>query len=553
MGWPGLRLPPLRMRAPLRTFLVLGSLVAPAAAQVNVVPGLDVRLSAMRSIAVMGRTGSFPSGLNGIAFETTVCNQGTVEVPWFQPMNSRHPKIAFLIAGERDGRFVQLSGASYVKHGFFAANGTGCQTACTRPSGNPGEYLGLGCSDTYATSNNGDNFYLGPPDEIDPWLGTWVRGCSLFDRGFPDVGAPDNCDGRRSLTHTQAALLGPTQSRVEVGDPDLLAGGALFFQGHYVVEGMEEAARDDSLGSRQFTADWTGSSWNLVPSGPLVPGSVLQRWGGALVTSALNGGQDGRVYAGLRVSGPVEGFYRYEYALHNRDNVGGIGALHVPLCSGARVRAAGFRDIDGDPANDWSIELKGSELVFTHRGTLLAWNTIHNFWFESDAAPADAALTLASGAPPARQTFFALPSRAPLALHAVHTGPGCSRATPPTLFPVGSPPRASLGNASFGLASTGNAPLELNYLYSSAGAGAFPLGRCTALLGPRAVLGSVVTSDANGVATHAAPIPNDFALEGRVFALQAVGRVPGNGALFRDFELSDGILVRLGDAIPDCP
>jgi hypothetical protein len=533
--------------------LALALFVALPPAQANVVPGLDVRLSAMRSIGLMGRSGTFPNGLNGISFDTTVCNEGTVEVPWFQPMNLRHPKIAFLIAAERDGRLVQLSGASYVKHGFFAANAPGCGTSCQRPGGNPGEFLGLGCSDTYAISNNGDNFYLGPAEEIDPWFGTWERTCSLFDRGFPDVGAPENCDGRRSLTRTDAAALGPTHSRVEVSDEDLIVGGPLFFQGHYVVEGQAEDTRDDNLGSRPFSASWNGSLRDLTPTGQLLPGSVLERWSGALVTSATDGGLDGRVYAGARVSGPVEGFYRYEYALHNRDHARGIGGLRIPLCVGARVRAFGFRDIDRDPLDDWSATLRNGELVFTQRGRPLTWNTIYNFWFECDAAPVDAALTLEAGLSPARQTTFTLPSRAPLGLYSVYRGPGCARGQAPTLFPVGTPARATLGNASFGLSSAGNAPLEANFLHVSPTPGAFTLRGCTVWLGARNVLGSVVMSDASGLAAHLLPIPNDLALEGRTFAFQAAGRRPAGGVLFGDYELSDGILVRLGNTLSDCP
>jgi len=522
-------------------------------AQANVVPGLDVRLSAMRSIAAIGRTGSFPDGINGIAFDTTVCNEGTVELPWFQPMNVRHPKIAFLVAGLRDGRLVQLSGRSYVKHGFFAANSPGCGTPCIRPGGDPGEYLGVGCADTYAISNNGDNFYLGPPDEVDPWLGTWDKACSLFDRGFPTVAAPEDCDGRRSLTRTAAAALGPVHSRVQVSDAELLAGGPLFFQGHYVVEGQAEALRADNLGSRGFTATWSGSAWDLAPGSPLLAGTVLLQWPGAEVTSATNGALDGRVYCGLLVSGPVEGFYRYEYALHNRDSARGIGALRIPLCSGARVRAAGFRDADGDPASDWSVARQANELVFAARTALLPWNTIHNFWFESDAAPADAALQLSAGAPPSRPSHFALPARAPLALHAVHTGPGCALGVPPTLFPLGAPPRATLGNASFALGSSGNAAQQPSALYFTPGAGTGSFPPCTLRLGPRPVLASLVTSDAAGLAVHPVPIPNDIGLEGRVFSLQALARRPGAGVLLSDWELSDGLLVRVGDALAGCP
>jgi hypothetical protein len=521
--------------------------------QANAVPGIDVRLSAMRELAVWGRLGSFPDAVNGLAIETTVCNEGTLEVPWFEPMNPHHPMIAFLVASVRNGRIEQLSNRCYIKHGFFALNGRGCQTTCVPPI-DFGKYLGVGCSDTYATSNNADSYYLGPPDELDPWLGVWQRRCSHFDRGFPDVGAPDNCDGRRSLTRSDANMLGPVETRVQVSDQDLLAGGTLCFQAQYVVEGMPDAARDDALGSRTFGASFVGNTWDLVATGPLLPGTILQRWPDATVTSNTNGTQDGRVYAAVKVTGPVEGFYHYEYALHNRDNERGVGELSIPLCFGARVRGAGFRDIDREAANDWSVRVRKNEILFAHSGSPLAWNTIYNFWFESDAAPGQAQLGLLPfGASPDEIGFF-VSGQAPTALYNVHLGPGCAQGTPPTLYATGTPARAELGNATFALASSGNQPFQPHFLFHGPKSGSRDFFGCTLWTGAGpAVLVSQVTSDANGVATHPGPIPNDVALEGKVFRFQAAVAHPGNGRLFADFDLSEGLLVRLGNAIPECP
>ena len=43
-----------------------------------------------------------------------------VDVPWLQAMAEDHPFIAFLLVRESNGRLVQISDHSYVKHGFFA-------------------------------------------------------------------------------------------------------------------------------------------------------------------------------------------------------------------------------------------------------------------------------------------------------------------------------------------------------------------------------------------------------------------------------------------------
>jgi len=106
------------------------------------------------------------------------------------------------------------------------------------------------------------------------------------------------------------------------------------------------------------------------------------------------------------------------------------------------------------------------------------------------------------------------------------------------------------------VASAGNAPAQLSQLTFGTQAGSLSLQGCTIWAGPSLAglhFASSVLSDANGVATHAGAIPNDLALEGLAFRMQVVGRRPGQGALFSSFELSDGLLVRVGNAIPDCP
>ena len=134
-----------------------------AGAQSNAIPGLDVRLGELGPIQALGRRAE--GGVNGIAFLTTACNVGTVTVPWIDgdstvPMGDDHPWIAFLVARYDGQRLVQISDRSYVKHGFFAQSNSNC-TPCTPPPGPTGTFLGVGCSDTYGTSSNGDNFWLG--------------------------------------------------------------------------------------------------------------------------------------------------------------------------------------------------------------------------------------------------------------------------------------------------------------------------------------------------------------------------------------------------------
>jgi hypothetical protein len=540
-----------------RPSLLLAALLIAGASpfsQANGDAGIDLYLADLDDLSALGRQGAFPNGINGCAMETTACNVGTKEINWQEVMDPDHPFIAFLIAREKSGRLEQISDRSYVKHGFFALSGSTC-SPCSRVT--DGSTLGIGCSDTYATQNNGDNFWLGPPDEINPWLGAWNPVCSHFDRGEPPVTPPADCNGARSLSNAQAQALGSVGHRVKLRDADLNVTGATFwFQGMYVIETETDAKREDNLASRKFTVSWTGSSWNLNETGALLHGTVLQRWNGASVSSVTNGNDDGRLYVAVKVTGPVDGFHHYEFAVHNRDNARGVSALRIPVCPEARVKNLGFSDIDQSSANNWMAARNGGEIAFSTATNPLKWNSIFNFWFDSDAAPASGTLNLDQAAAGPGLASVAITSTAPLGLYSVYLGPGCSRGTPPTLHPAGTPPQAALGNASFALRSTGNAPMEPHYLFFSRVAGTHSIGPCTSYLGAApndADFFDSVVADAGGVAVHAVPIPNKIVLEGMDVYFQAAGRRPASGRLLADYDLSDGLMVRIGSARAGCP
>jgi len=367
------------------------SAALPASAQSNAQVGLDVSLSALGGLSYRGRTGTWPNGENALSMSTTACNVGTVNVPWQAPMKTNHPMISFLVVAERDGRLEQISDRSYVKHGFLSTNQGGCGTC----PGGPGTQLTVGCSDTYGTGNNSNNFYLGPPEEIDPWLGMWASVCSHFDRGEPAVAPPADCDNVRSLTMTQANALGPVGHRLRVLDSEFEnpANTLLAYQACYVVRGEFETVRDNNIGWRTFTASWNGSSYTLSTTTTMAQESILNAWTGAIVSSGDGGGFDGRVFVAGKTTQPGA-LHHYEYALQNRDNYSGVDALRIPLTTGASVSGAGMLDIDGNPLNDWTASVVGGELVFTGTGNPLAWNTIYNVWFDTDATPAPGAVNL---------------------------------------------------------------------------------------------------------------------------------------------------------------
>ncbi|HED64731.1 MAG TPA: hypothetical protein ENJ09_04150 [Planctomycetes bacterium] len=530
--------------------VVLGSI---GFAQGNVEPGLDVSLFKAVKLTALGREGVFPNGRNGLAISTTVCNVGSVEVEWKAAMNRHHPFIATLVARDLGGRMEQVSDRSFVKHGFASLNSSMCGT-CTPPVGAIGEWLGVGCSDTYDVAENGDRLELGPADEIDPWTGFWAKTCSHFDAGEPPVAAPANCDNKKSLNQQMVRAMGPVLHRVTVDDAELDEPSARFFvQSQYVVAKEAEALRSDNLGSRRIVPNWDGTQWTFAGKGGLVHDSVLLRWQGASVDSSTNGGDDGRVYVGVKVTGPVAGMYHYEYALHNRDNARGVAAVHIPICNGARVSGFGFHDVDDDPTNDWTMQRSETELVAGEPSNPLKWNSIFNVWFDSDAAPARAGLGLDAAAMGPGAASFTVASSAPLEVYNLWLGPGCAGATgtTPLLHTLDASPRATLGNRSFGLAVEGSAPNLPSLLLFGLRPGRRAVDTCTLYIGGTARRLSMVTADASGRAIHNLPIPPQLSLEGLGPNVQAVSF--GGSAVRGNFDLSNGLRVRIGNSIPSCP
>ena len=525
-------------------------------AQSNTVPGRDLALSDTWALMPYQRTGSFPTGATAIGAWTTVCNPGTSPVPFQAAMSADHAFIHYLVARESGGRFVQISNWSYVKHTFGSSNDpSGCGTCA-----GPGNFnlVEVGCSDTYANSQAVDHFNLGPPDEIDPWLGTWVPTCSYFDHGEPVVSPGQACDGVRSLTHSQASVLNQTivhQMRVQDADLNMPL-ASYYWQAGYLVPKEAEANRTNNIGSRPFTPNWTGNAWQFADGNNFLQGSILQRWSGATLNSNTNGVDDGRYYVAVKVSGPSRGVYHYEYAVHNRDNARGMAALHIPVCPGAQVTNFGFHDVDQDPLNEWTAAKVGNEIVFQTTNNPLHWNSLFNFWFDSDAAPVGGRqVGLDQYAVGPGALTVNVQTTVPLGLYNVTIGPGCGSPTAPTLYGNGSPDRAMLGNGTFSLRCGGNAPSTLCAFAVSLAPGSVNVGSgCTiysAGLNTMALL-SVIPADFTGTANLPLVVPNMPALEGLDVDFQAVGMHAG-GAYLGTFDLSAGLRVRIGSQLTTCP
>lgn len=535
------------MLAPsLRAATALLAVTGVLAAQSNAIPGADVSVYDVGFPNVQRTGPAYPNGTAGVAIGHSMANCGTVHLPW-QGTNGtqlidQHVKIAFLLARESDGRMVQISGKSFAKHSRIAFNFSG-SGPCNPCQTGPSNHFRIGCYDIYSYGFNGNRSILGPTTEIDPWLGTWNPVGSYFDVGDPQqANYPQPADGVQSLNTTGFS---PVKNLMEVPERELGAPGRFYAQNHVVIIGEPAANRANNQVSAEMTFAWAGSSWtgNLV--GNVQFGSVLQRWQGATTSVAGNGADDGRFLVAVKVTGPTNGLWHYEYAVHNLDNHRGGAALRLPLCASARLLNVGFRDIDQNPLNDWQISRSGDELAFlASANNPLDWNTFYNFHFDSDAAPVAGTATIDQARLGAGALSVAVPTTTPSRLGVQYLGAGCGSPAP-VLFGNGVP---SSPNASFAL-ELGAAPNAFAFVVFGAAASATPVGGCDVFLDQNLLLATrLVQADATGRHRYALPVPAGmlpFDVAAQAFAITSSGPMLG------EFAASNGVLVRVAGS--GCP
>ncbi|MFY9345197.1 MAG: hypothetical protein WAT39_22095 [Planctomycetota bacterium] len=442
--------------------------------------GYDGALANISSATYYGRRGAaYPGGEIGVAFQNQLCNPGTIPVEWRSPggsigatIQSDHPKFGFLVAREVSGRIVQISDWSYCKHAFLSLNSgsvSPCLGGCVTPPAG-GAQLGVKCSDIYSASNNASRTYLGPPAEINPWLCSWPSTGNYFDVGDPATGLGP-ADGLRSLSTSGFDVV---KNRVTIKEADIQGGVStgLYFQIHVLHEGERVENRGNNIMSRPFTLAWSGTAWSTSTTGTASYGTIMNRWPGATITYGSNGGTgtltdaDGRFAVAVKVSGPVGGVWHYEYCVHNIDNHRGGATFSLPVCPGGQVTNIGFRDIDQNPLNDWTSSLSGGALTFSApANNPHNWNTLYNFYFDSDVGPTAGNATIDQARPGPGALTVSVPTTVPGHQHAIQLGAGCG--APATTMTINGVPSA--GNAGFGLNITTEslAPVILFFSFSA--------------------------------------------------------------------------------------
>lgn len=344
--------------------------------------GTDVKLGQLYGIGVAGREGAFPNGINGLSMATTSCNVGTTDVPWLAPMNVDHPGITMNLYRVSGDRFEQI-GASDVKHAFFALSSSQC-TPCQNPSN--GTFLGVGCSDTYGSSNNSDRNWLAPRGE---WF---ASGAKWPCKGSHFSGGQADCIRRHgSGGHT------PVEHRLRVNDVDLDNPGATYYyEALYLVAG--DGNKWNNIGHKTTEMSWTGSTWSFSSSGfgtPPVEGAALVSYADNYDRIETNSGE---IVVGWKVTNLGGGDYRYNYVVFNYTFDPAIAALSVPV--DVPVQNFGSNSwseiLSGNPADAWSFQDTATTVSWTMPTdtNALEWGYVHTFWFECASPPINGTVTL---------------------------------------------------------------------------------------------------------------------------------------------------------------
>lgn len=337
----------------------------------------DVGLSAMSTVAQVGRIGTFPNGTAGLAISTTSCGIGTGDIPWFAPMNPNHPVIAQNLYSLRGGKFEQI-GAAYLKHGFLSTNSSGCGT-CDNPG--TGALLGPGCADTYGTGNNSDRRWLGPRDEVNPLTGVWDCNNSLFSNFQPD------CVDRRNTT---TVGLNAVARRIEVPDQDLVGGANVVFEAYYITPG--DINTFNQIGWRRATPVSSGSNWTFTGLTAMTLGPAIMGWGDRQKIAEPR--TDGDAIVAVKVINLGNGTFSYDYAVYNHTVDRKIRSFKIPIETGLNLTNVQFRDPDTNAANDWSFNYSHKGFITFQTGAPgsananpLTYASVFNFRFTADIGP----------------------------------------------------------------------------------------------------------------------------------------------------------------------
>jgi hypothetical protein len=345
----------------------------------------------------------------GISVGTDSCNNGQVDLDWFQTPNNDHPVIPqnlYRMSGgaTNDERFEQI-GQSNVKHAFTALMDNICGFGC---NGVGGTHLGSGCSDPYVVSLNsgGSSHNLGSRAWINPFTGAFPRG---------DSATPPNSHTGHSHNSVSHRML------VEINDLNttLNPGATYYAEAQYITPHEYvwcqahpgQCNMYNNVSYRRYNVSGTTGPFTFPTGGftTVRTRAAITAWTGATINQfEPDPGNDGIGFVAYKVTNPSAGVWHYEYAVYNENLDRSIQSFSVPLGPGITVTNIGFHAPPQQPgwANDGTVGSAGySSTPWTPAQTsdsltwnsetfaqnpnanAIRWGTLYNFRFDSNRPP----------------------------------------------------------------------------------------------------------------------------------------------------------------------
>lgn len=346
----------------------------------------DVIVGDMAFVRNWGKIGD----ITGFSIATQSCNIGTCWLNWFDDNGftneNRHPVIGQNLFRLKSGRFEQI-GQSWLKHGFFATNGTLCETGCIPTNG---DHLGVNCADPYSSTLNGNQPDLGPKFQVNPVTGA-------HPHPFPN--GTGNAIYKRLQVHD--ADLNPAQN----------AGASYFIEAQYVTQDDTATGNQhNSISYRPANVDLDGGEFDITPIDDTVRESpAIAAWAASDPTVHLvvvDVPADGRFIVAAKATALGGGLWQYEYAVQNQNSDRAAGSFSVPIPTGASVSGLGFHDVEyhsGEPyaGTNWppaigttAVSWATTPVGVDPNANALRWGTLYNFRLNVNSPPATGPVTL---------------------------------------------------------------------------------------------------------------------------------------------------------------
>ncbi|MBI5865577.1 MAG: hypothetical protein HZB38_13930 [Planctomycetes bacterium] len=360
--------------------------------------GPDLIVGDVRFLHEYGRVGerlSFAAG-------TSACNKGDTPVSWYANPNVNHPVMTINMFRLKNDRFEQL-GYSWVKHGFGAAQLDLCNLGCT--PGCPSTVLCSGCADPYTANQLAEQNILASRNWFNPFTGAFPSSGTNSHTGH----AHDELSHRLTLREADIAQDQNGNDTAQYFSEGIYICPHEYLPNNGVANNQHNNPCHRPLAAVGNTGDWYGFA--TLTDEAIRESPAIDEWTGAVRTVIEPAvGVDGRVLVAYKVTGPVAGWWHYEYAFYNQNLDRSIRLIRIPVGDGAHLTNIDFHAPeheggwpgDGTAGNaglsnaPWSVATSSTAIewscetfVANPNANAIRWGTLYNFRFDSDRPPQD--------------------------------------------------------------------------------------------------------------------------------------------------------------------